>query len=72
MAIDSSDIQGLLREARQALHKLRTGTSVVEVDCSDYRARFTPATLGDLQAYVAELETRLDGRPVRGAIGFTF
>lgn len=72
MAIDPGDTGALLREAQQALHKLRTGTAVVEVDCGDYRTRFTPANVENLQAYVAELQLRLEGRPLRGAIGFVF
>lgn len=72
MAIDPSDTAALLSEARLALHKLRTGTAVVEVDCGDYRTRFTPGTVEDLRAYVAELELRQAGSPVRGAVGFYF
>lgn len=72
MALDPTDTEGLLREARIALHKLRTGTAAVEVDCGDYRTKFTPATVENLNAYVAELEQRLAGNPVRGAIGFFF
>jgi hypothetical protein len=72
MAIDPSDTAALLREAQIALHKLRTGTAVVEVDCGDYRSKFTPATVENLMAYVSELEQRLAGRPIRGAVGFIF
>ena len=72
MAIDPSDTAALLREAQVALHKLRTGTSVVEVDCGDYRAKFTSATVPDLRAYIAELEQKISGRPARGAVGFVF
>lgn len=72
MAIDPSDTQALLREAQVALHKLRTGTAVVEVDCGDYRTKFAQANLENLQAYVAELQQRLAGAPQRGAIGFIF
>lgn len=72
MAIDPSDTAALLREAEIALHKLRTGAAVVEVDCGDYRTKFSPATVENLQAYVTELRLRIDGQPTRGAIGFWF
>lgn len=72
MAIDPSDTAALLREAQIALHKLQTGTAVVEVDCGDYRTKFTPTTIEKLRAYVSELEGRSSGLPQRGAIGFWF
>lgn len=72
MAIDPNDTSALLREAQIALHKLRTGISVVEVDCGDYRAKFTPANLENLMAYVSELQQRLAGNPQRGSIGIIF
>ncbi len=72
MAIDPSDTQALLSDARIALHKLRTGTQAVEVDTGDYRTKFTPATVENLQAYVNQLEEALNGVPTRGAVGFYF
>lgn len=72
MAIDPSDTPALLREAEIALHKLRTGTAVVEVDCGDYRTKFAQANLENLMAYVAELRQRLAGNPQRGSIGIVF
>ncbi|WP_454919227.1 gpW family head-tail joining protein [Xanthobacter sediminis] len=72
MAIDPTDTAALLREAQVALHKLRTGTAVVEVDCGDYRTRFTSGTVADLRSYIVELEQRLAGTPARGAVGFVF
>lgn len=72
MAIDPNDTAALLSEARVALHKLNTGTAVVEVDCGDYRTRFSVPTIEKLKAYVADLEARLDGARTRGAIGFLF
>lgn len=72
MAIDPSDTAALLTEARIALHKLSTGTAVVEVDCGDYRTKFSLPTIEKLKAYVAELESRLSGAQTRGAIGFLF
>jgi hypothetical protein len=72
MAIDPNDTEALLSEARLALHRLRTGTAVVEVDCGDYRTKFTPATVENLAAYISELEQRISGVPFRGAVGFWF
>lgn len=72
MAIDPTDTAALLREAQIKLHQLRTGAAVVEVDCGDYKTRFTPAKVENLTAYVDELAARLDNRPTRGAIGFVF
>jgi hypothetical protein len=72
MATDPTDTEAQLADARRALHRLRTGTAVVEVDTGDYRTRFTPATAEALAAYIADLEARLAGRPARGAVGFIF
>ena len=72
MAIDPTDTNALLRDAQINLHKLRTGTAVVEVDCGDYRTKFTPATVENLQAYVNDLQEQLGQVQRRGAIGFYF
>ena len=72
MAIDPSNLNTLLNDAQIALHKLRTGAQVVEVDTGDYRAKFTPANLENLQAYVTDLQEQLAGTPHAGAIGFYF
>lgn len=61
-----------LKEARIALHKLVTGTGVVELEVEGQRTRFTPANREDLEAYIARLDALVSGAPSRGAIGFIF
>jgi len=63
--------------AQAARHKLLTGTAAVEVDVQSaggggYRTKFTPANREALEAYIDELEQRINGRRTRGAVGFVF
>lgn len=71
MSVPATD-QDRLDAAQAALHKLLTGTSVVEVDTGQYRAKFTPANIDALRSYIAELQQKLAGAAPRGAIGFIF
>lgn len=51
----------LLEEAKAALHKLKTGTSVVEFrDSNGESVRYRPSNSGDLQAYIRQLELQLE------------
>lgn len=54
------DLQTRLKEARNALHQLMIGRSVVEVtDQNGEKLRYTAANRTDLKQYVAELEAEL-------------
>jgi len=50
----------LLEEAKQALHKLITGTQVVDVEVDGHRVRYTQSSRTSLTAYVRDLEAKLD------------
>lgn len=51
----------LLAEANAALHRLKTGTSVVEFrDANGETVRYRPATSSDLQSYIRQLERQLE------------
>jgi hypothetical protein len=68
--------QEMLDAAKLARHQLLMGQSVVECDFggvgSQQRTRFTAANADRLDAYIAELESRVAGLPTRGAVGFIF
>lgn len=51
-----TDCATRLAEARDALHRLSTGVSVVAVDAEGHRVEYTPARRGDLVRYIRELE----------------
>jgi hypothetical protein len=65
----------LLTEARDAYHRLQTGTAAVQVRDSDGSfISYTPANLSRLKAYIRELEIELAGcrsvqRPLRPVWG---
>ena len=52
--------QEKLDEAKEALHKLLIGQSVVEVGYEGERLKFTQTNIADLRAYIAQLEAELD------------
>jgi hypothetical protein len=68
--------QEMLDAARAARHALIMGQGIVECDFGgaggQQRTKFTAANADRLDAYIAELETRIAGLPRRGAIGFVF
>lgn len=69
---DTATLTARLAEAEDALHKLRTGRSVVEVRTETESVKYTPATIGALAAYVRELKIALGQSPRGGAIGVGF
>lgn len=48
-----------LSEAQLAYHALNTGTQTVSVGTGDTRVSFTPATVGDLRRYIADLQAAI-------------
>jgi hypothetical protein len=66
--------QEMLDAAIAARHQLLLGQSAVECDFggvgSQQRTRFTAANADRLDAYIAELESKIAGLPRRGAVGF--
>lgn len=69
--------QERLNAAIDARHKLLLGQSVVEIDIMgsngvNQRTRFTPANREALEAYIAELQAKIAGCSLRGAIGIVF
>jgi hypothetical protein len=61
-----------LAEAQAALHALRIGRQSVEVVADGLVVKYARASLPDLEAYIAQLEAQIAGRPVGGAIGFVW
>lgn len=66
--------QAQLDEARTARHKLVTGQLArVFMDQNGERIEFVSTNIGQLDAYIRQLETELSGVPlVNRPIGFTF
>lgn len=55
-----------LNEARNALHRLIIGESMVSLQRDGKRVEFAQANRGDLERYIAQLEGQLGlGRPHR-------
>lgn len=62
-----------LAEARDALHQLRIGKSVVTVHSAEGDSiTYTAADRADLRAYVDELAREAGEKPTRRAIGVSF
>ncbi|MBR0871188.1 phage tail protein [Bradyrhizobium tropiciagri] len=64
--------QEMLDQAKAALHRLMIGEAVVECEWQGQKTKFGQANINQLRAYVAELEARIAGLPVRGAMGIVF
>lgn len=67
-----AQLETWLSEAETALHKLSVGSQTVEVKKPDGgSAKFTPATVVDLRAYIRDIKSQIAaavGKPARGAI----
>lgn len=50
-----------LNEARDAYHKLVTGRSLVSVSVDGVTTQYTQADIGNLRAYIENLEAKLGG-----------
>lgn len=62
-----------LEEAQQARHKLLTGTRVVKINKDGLSVEYTSANLFELNAYINELETKVNGvGRRRSPVGFRF
>lgn len=64
--------QQKLDAAKLAYHNFQMGQGVVECEWQGQRTKFSAVNIDRLQAYIAELEARIAGQPIRGAMGFAF
>jgi hypothetical protein len=55
----TDDLETQLSEAQTALHKLMTGQGVVRLMYDAKEVIYTPANIGDLRAYILELQVQL-------------
>ena len=62
-------VDSRLSEARAALHDLYLGKRVVKVQKDGRAVEYTPANRSDLERYIAQLETELNGGAKRRPIG---
>ncbi|MCH2058131.1 MAG: gpW family protein [Thalassotalea sp.] len=63
-----ADVEKQLSEARAARHKLLTGTAVVKINkggLSGMSVEYSKANLYELNAYISELETKVNGIGMR-------
>lgn len=58
-----------LSEAETALHKLVTGQQTVRLEYDGKSVTYTQATMGQLRAYIAELEVKTGKRSSRSRAG---
>jgi hypothetical protein len=69
-------LQDMLAAAQLARHQLLMGQSIVECDFGGSGAMqktiFKAADADRLDAYIAELEAKIAGKPTRGAMGIVF
>lgn len=61
--------QERLAAAIDARHRIMVGDHAVEVDTGTHKTVFGKPNLAQLDAYIAQLQAEIAGRPVRGAIG---
>ena len=62
-----------LAEAEAALHELKLGRAVIEVDFDGRRTRFVKTDIDKLEGYIDDLREEQSGRRKRnGAIGILF
>ena len=62
-----------LEEAQLAKHKLVTGARVVKINKGGMSVEYTSANLYELNAYIAELELKVNGNHRRRSpVGFRF
>jgi hypothetical protein len=57
-----------LTDARNKLHQLQTGRLSVEVMGDGYMVKYARADIEKLKAYIADLEAKIEGRKLGGAI----
>lgn len=66
-----AQLQTWLTEAETALHKLQTGTRVVDVTHEDTRTRYQEADIAKLEKYISSLKMQISvaqGNPARRPI----
>lgn len=64
--------QQMLDAARAAYHQLMMGQAIVECEFQGQMTKFKAPDADRLKAYIAELEAKIAGKPIRGAMGFVF
>lgn len=69
---DTATLTVRLTEAEDALHRLRTGATVVEIRTETESVKYAPAEVAGLAAYVRSLKQQLGLLPRGGAIGVSF
>lgn len=58
-----------LTEAEAALHKLLTGSQVVQVGYGERRVQYTQANISELRQYIATLKGAIDPTVARRPMG---
>ena len=61
----TDELQAQLDDAQTALHKLMIGQGRVRVEYEGKMVIYTPANIGDLRAYILELQVQLGQKPGR-------
>lgn len=69
---DTATLQARLAEAEDALHRLKIGGGVAEVQTDNERVKYSPANVAALETYIADLKRELGILPPRRAIGVNF
>jgi hypothetical protein len=68
----TEDLQTRLDEAQDALHRLMTGKGRVRVEYEGKMVIYTQANIGDLRAYILELQVQLGQKPGRSRASTVF
>ncbi len=65
-----AELQERKLEAELALHRLQTGAQEVLVEHGDMKTAFSPIKIGDLRAYIADLQQQIEaaGGPSDGRL----
>ena len=61
----TDELTAMLDDAQTALHKLMTGQGRVRVLYEGKMVIYTPANIGNLRAYILELQVQLGQKPGR-------
>ena len=55
-----AELQSRKLEAELALHRLMTGAQEVLVEHGDMKSAYTPLKIGELRAYIADLQQQIE------------
>ena len=61
----TDELQTQLDDAQTALHNLMTGQGTVRIEYEGKMVIYTPANIGNLRAYILELQVQLGQKPGR-------